>query len=183
LIVSPRGKNQAIGPPARAAAAAIPASTQRRPRLPQKLPSDILTLQSKGHLNLVATSGLLAKRRRQLIANKRLLHRNNLQLIRLPRRHVTALSVVWRGQAGGLEIDNQLKLCGLFERQADRPVRRAECELRNPQRACRSRLDSVRMTSGHHLLYPPIAAHRGLSGHFAFGHNRRRPSDCSPVRT
>jgi hypothetical protein len=27
----------------------------RRPRLPQKLPSDILTLQSKGHLNLVAT--------------------------------------------------------------------------------------------------------------------------------
>jgi hypothetical protein len=31
-------------------------SPQRRPRLPQKLPSDILTLQSKGHLNLVATS-------------------------------------------------------------------------------------------------------------------------------
>jgi hypothetical protein len=31
-------------------------SPQRRPRLPQKLPSDILTLQSKGHLNLVATA-------------------------------------------------------------------------------------------------------------------------------
>jgi peptidoglycan hydrolase-like protein with peptidoglycan-binding domain len=38
-----------------AAAAAIATSPQRRPRLPQKLPSDILTLQSKGHLNLVAT--------------------------------------------------------------------------------------------------------------------------------
>src|ERR1700682_2604420 len=36
-------------------AAAIATSPQRRPRLPQKLPSDILTLQSKGHLNLVAT--------------------------------------------------------------------------------------------------------------------------------
>jgi hypothetical protein len=30
-------------------------SPQRRPRLLQKPPSDILTLQSKGHLNLVAT--------------------------------------------------------------------------------------------------------------------------------
>jgi hypothetical protein len=42
-------------PPAWAAAAAIAMSPQRRPWLPQKLPSDILTLQSKGHLNLVAT--------------------------------------------------------------------------------------------------------------------------------
>jgi hypothetical protein len=41
-----------------AAAAAIPASTQRRPRLRQKLTNDILTLLSKGHLNLVATLGL-----------------------------------------------------------------------------------------------------------------------------
>jgi len=41
--------------PAWAAAAAIATSPQRRPRLPQKLPSDILTSQSKGHLNLVAT--------------------------------------------------------------------------------------------------------------------------------
>src|SRR6266853_4344628 len=53
-----QGKNQPDAPPAGAAAAAIPASTQRRPRLRQKLPSDILTLQSKGHLNLVATLGL-----------------------------------------------------------------------------------------------------------------------------
>src|SRR5260370_15597884 len=53
-----QGKNQVDAPPAGAAAAAIPASTQRRPRLRQKLPSDILTLQSKGHLNLVATLGL-----------------------------------------------------------------------------------------------------------------------------
>jgi hypothetical protein len=37
------------------AAAAIATTPQRRPRLPQKLPSDILTLQSKGHLYLVAT--------------------------------------------------------------------------------------------------------------------------------
>ncbi len=39
-------------------------SPQRRPRLPQKPPSDILTLQSKRHLNLVATFcrfGLLRK--------------------------------------------------------------------------------------------------------------------------
>jgi hypothetical protein len=43
-------------PPAWAAAAAIATSPQRRPRLPQKLPSDILTLQSKRHLNLVATA-------------------------------------------------------------------------------------------------------------------------------
>jgi hypothetical protein len=46
---------------AMAAAAAIATSPQRRPRLPQKLPSDILTLQSKGHLNLVATSALGGK--------------------------------------------------------------------------------------------------------------------------
>src|SRR4030088_269680 len=39
-------------------APAIAASTQRRPRLLQKLPSDILTLQSKRHLNLVATSAV-----------------------------------------------------------------------------------------------------------------------------
>jgi hypothetical protein len=38
------------------AAAAIVSSPQRRPRLPQNLPSDILTLQSKRHLNLAATS-------------------------------------------------------------------------------------------------------------------------------
>jgi hypothetical protein len=44
-----------LHPPAWAAAAAITMSPQRRPRLPQKLPSDILTLQSKRHLNLVAT--------------------------------------------------------------------------------------------------------------------------------
>ena len=42
-------------------AAAIATSPQRRPRLPQKLPSDILTLQSKGHLNLVATAHVGAK--------------------------------------------------------------------------------------------------------------------------
>src|SRR5882672_2677772 len=41
-------------------AAAIATSPQRRPRLPQKLPSDILTLQSKGHLNLVATATAIA---------------------------------------------------------------------------------------------------------------------------
>ncbi len=35
-----QGKNQPDAPPAGAAAAAIPASTQRRPRLRQKLPSD-----------------------------------------------------------------------------------------------------------------------------------------------
>jgi hypothetical protein len=50
-----QGKNHEPDPPAWAAAAAIATSPQRRPRLPQKLPSDILTLQSKGHLNLVAT--------------------------------------------------------------------------------------------------------------------------------
>jgi hypothetical protein len=57
LIVSLRGKNQAVGPPAGAVAAPIAASTQRRPRLLQKLPNDILALQSKRHLNLVATTG------------------------------------------------------------------------------------------------------------------------------
>jgi hypothetical protein len=36
----------------------VEVSPQRRPRLPQKPPSDILTLQSKGHLNLVATQGI-----------------------------------------------------------------------------------------------------------------------------
>jgi len=53
-----QGKNQAVGPPAGAVAAPIAASTQRRPRLLQKLPNDILTLQSKRHLNLVATNRL-----------------------------------------------------------------------------------------------------------------------------
>ena len=38
---------------------------QRRPRLPQKLPSDILTLQSKGHLNLVATQRPLLRVKRK----------------------------------------------------------------------------------------------------------------------
>src|SRR5712672_947820 len=56
-----QGKNQAVGPPAGAVAAPIAASTQRRPRLLQKLPNDILTLQSKRHLNLVATSAVGAK--------------------------------------------------------------------------------------------------------------------------
>jgi hypothetical protein len=50
-----QGQNHEPGPPAWAAAAAIATSPQRRPRLSRKLPSDILTLQSKGHLNLVAT--------------------------------------------------------------------------------------------------------------------------------
>ena len=50
-----QGKNQAVGPPPGAVAAPIVASTQRRLRLLQKLPNDILTLQSKRHLNLVAT--------------------------------------------------------------------------------------------------------------------------------
>jgi hypothetical protein len=57
-----RAENQADAPPAGAAAAAIPASTQRRPRLRQKLPSDILTLQKSRHLNLVATAASGAKR-------------------------------------------------------------------------------------------------------------------------
>src|ERR1700676_5577178 len=35
-----------------------PGSSAAAPGLPQKLPSDILTLQSKGHLNLVATSAV-----------------------------------------------------------------------------------------------------------------------------
>jgi hypothetical protein len=55
LIASLKAQNHEPDPPAWAAAAAIATSPQRRPRLPQKLPSDILTLQSKGHLNLVAT--------------------------------------------------------------------------------------------------------------------------------
>jgi hypothetical protein len=56
LIASLKAQNHNPDPPAWAAAAAIAMSPQRRPRLPQKLPSDILTLQSKRHLNLVATS-------------------------------------------------------------------------------------------------------------------------------
>src|SRR5258706_669645 len=42
-------------PTAEAGAAAIWRSPRRRLTLPARLPSDILTLQSKGHLNLVAT--------------------------------------------------------------------------------------------------------------------------------
>ena len=56
MIASLKAQNHEPDPPAWAAAAAIATSPQRRPRLPQKLPSDILTLQSKGHLNLVATT-------------------------------------------------------------------------------------------------------------------------------
>jgi hypothetical protein len=56
LIASLKAQNHEPDPPAWAAAAAIATSPQRRPRLPQKLPSDILTLQSKRHLNLVATT-------------------------------------------------------------------------------------------------------------------------------
>jgi hypothetical protein len=55
LIALLKAQNHEPDPPAWAAAAAIATSPQRWPRLPQKLPSDILTLQSKGHLNLVAT--------------------------------------------------------------------------------------------------------------------------------
>ena len=55
LIALLKPQNHEPGPPAWAAAAAMVMSPQRRPRLPEKLPSDILTLQSKRHLNLVAT--------------------------------------------------------------------------------------------------------------------------------
>ena len=55
MIASLKAQNHNPDPPAWAAAAAIAMSPQRRPRLPRKLPSDILTLQSNGHLNLVAT--------------------------------------------------------------------------------------------------------------------------------
>src|SRR3979411_1153486 len=55
LIASLKAQHHDPGPPAGAAAAAIATSPQRRPRLLQKLPSDISTLRSKGHLNLVAT--------------------------------------------------------------------------------------------------------------------------------
>src|SRR2546430_4494280 len=45
-------------PTAEAGAAAIWWSPRRRLTLPARLPSDILTLQSKRHLNLVATTGV-----------------------------------------------------------------------------------------------------------------------------
>ena len=55
MIASLKAQNHNPDLPAWAAAAAIATSPQRRPRLLQKLPSDISTLQSMGHLNLVAT--------------------------------------------------------------------------------------------------------------------------------
>jgi hypothetical protein len=61
LIASLKAQNHEPDPPAWAGAAAIATSPQRRPRLLQKLPSDILTLQSKGHLNLVATVDMLMR--------------------------------------------------------------------------------------------------------------------------
>ena len=67
MIASLKAQNHNPDPPAWAAAAAIATSPQRRPRLPQKLPSDILTLQSKGHLNLVATK----KNRKWDVLNQR----------------------------------------------------------------------------------------------------------------
>ena len=66
MIASLKAQNHEPDPPAGAVAAAIARSPQRRPRLPQKLPSDILTLQSKGHLNLVATLMGLRMGRRQV---------------------------------------------------------------------------------------------------------------------
>jgi hypothetical protein len=62
LIASLKAQNHNPDLPAWAAAAAIVTSPQRRPRLSQKLPSDISTLQSKGHLDLVATTLVAAKR-------------------------------------------------------------------------------------------------------------------------
>jgi hypothetical protein len=61
-IASLKPQNYQPEPPASAAAAAMLRSPQRRPRLPQKPPSDVLTLQRKRHLNLVATSRVGAKR-------------------------------------------------------------------------------------------------------------------------
>src|SRR5258706_12669152 len=52
----PAPPNRAQKPTAEAGAAAIWRSPRRRLTLPARLPSDISTLQSKGHLNLVATS-------------------------------------------------------------------------------------------------------------------------------
>jgi hypothetical protein len=54
-FASPKPQNHQPDPPAWAAAAAILGSPQRRPKLPQKPPSDISTLQRMRHLNLVAT--------------------------------------------------------------------------------------------------------------------------------
>src|SRR5229473_2612639 len=62
-IASLKAQNHESDPPAWAAAAAIATSPQRRPRLPQKLPSDISTLQSNGHLNLVATHAAVSVKR------------------------------------------------------------------------------------------------------------------------
>jgi hypothetical protein len=70
LIALLKAQNHNPDPPAWAAAAAIAMSPQRRPRLPQKLPSDISTLQKSRHLNLVATSSSSCARFRNALRLK-----------------------------------------------------------------------------------------------------------------